>query len=209
MELDKELKKAISNLPSAEKDKLIFRLLKKDLVLANRLLFELVSEQSVEERRKLVQENLRKRIIRINHSFYSVGYLNMDVRYLSGEINDHVGTTKDKFGEIELNLFMINEILASNRKNILSASYKSAYKFCIAVIARAFKILMLIKKMHEDYFIEFKERLARFGNLIEENPYLKETAKNNGLDINWLILGNIPEDIAQIHKRLRENGFLS
>ena len=40
MTFDKDFKEAISHLPSSEKDKLILRLLKKDLVLANRLYFE-------------------------------------------------------------------------------------------------------------------------------------------------------------------------
>ena len=48
----KEFKEALSRLPSKEKDKLILRLLKKDLVLANRLLFELLSTNTVEEERQ-------------------------------------------------------------------------------------------------------------------------------------------------------------
>lgn len=59
MKLPEELKKAISHLPSVEKDKLIFRLLRKDLAIANRLLFELVSERSVEDLRDEVQEKLK------------------------------------------------------------------------------------------------------------------------------------------------------
>ena len=55
MILPKELKEAITHLSSTEKDKLIFRLLKKDLALANRLLFELVSSETVEEKRKKIQ----------------------------------------------------------------------------------------------------------------------------------------------------------
>lgn len=39
----KEFKEAISRLPSTEKDKLIFRLLKHDMALENRLYFELVN----------------------------------------------------------------------------------------------------------------------------------------------------------------------
>ena len=42
MKFSPEFKAAISDLPSAEKDKLIFRLLKKDENLANRIYFELL-----------------------------------------------------------------------------------------------------------------------------------------------------------------------
>jgi len=49
----KEFETAISHLPAKEKDKLILRLLKKDLILANRLQFELVDNGNIEERRAL------------------------------------------------------------------------------------------------------------------------------------------------------------
>lgn len=208
MQLPKELKEAISQLPSQEKDKLIFRLLKKDLVLANRLLFELVSDKTVEEQRTTVRKGLTNQIERATNLFYSAGYLNMDVRYMSGDINEHVSVTKDKFGEISLNLYMISEILKKNKNNILSQTPDKAQKFCVAVIARAFKILLLIDKMHEDYRIEFEEDLKMFGKLIGDNPYLMKTAIHHGFDVNWLISGEIPENITQIHKELRINGFL-
>lgn len=208
MKLPDEFKEAISRLSSNEKDKLIFRLLKKDLALANRLLFELVSDKSVEQAREEVKNRLERLIQRNLPNFYSCGVLNMEVRELSGIINDHVSITRDKFGEISLNLFMINSVLATNRQNILSQSEKNAKKFCTAVIARAFKIMLLIKKIHEDYFIEFQDDLRTFGELIEDNPYLTNVATYNGLDVNWLVSGEIPDDIAKIHRDLRDRGFL-
>ena len=57
MSFPKEFKEALSHLPSKEKDKLILQLLKKDLVLANRLLFELVNTNTVEEQREKVEKN--------------------------------------------------------------------------------------------------------------------------------------------------------
>ncbi|ANI90673.1 hypothetical protein A9P82_07495 [Arachidicoccus ginsenosidimutans] len=204
----KEFKTAISNLSSAEKDKLIFRLLKKDLVLANRLSFELVNTDTVEEQREKVKKRLAGRIDIVTQNFYSPGYLNWDVREMSGTINEHVSITKDKYGEISLNLFLLNKLLAQNNTNISSSTYDKAVKFCTAVIARTFKILLLIKKMHEDYFIEFKTDLETLGKLIGNNPFLLRTAIHNGLDTNWLLSGNIPDNIEQIHKQLRQNGFL-
>jgi len=35
-----------------------------------------------------------------------------------------------------------------------------------------------------------------------------KTAILNGLDVNWLIEFNIPNNIADIYKTLRENGLL-
>lgn len=153
MKFPEELKEAISQLPSKEKEKLIFRLLKHDLDLANRLLFELVSTDTVTQRRETIRKKLEIAVKRATEQFDSPGYLNMDVRYMSG------------------------------------------------VVARAFKIMLLIRKQHEDYFIEFEEGLKKFGNLIGQNPHLLNAAMHNGLDVNWLVK-------AEIHKDLRKRGYL-
>lgn len=95
MKLPQELKKAISNLPSKEKDKLIYRLLKYDLDLANRLLFELVSQDTVEDRRIALKKELEGYIDRTTN-FYSPGYLNMDIREMSGIINIRTRTDNER-----------------------------------------------------------------------------------------------------------------
>lgn len=68
--------------------------------------------------------------------------------------------------------------------------------------------MILIKKMHEDYFIEFEDDLKELGSLIGQNPYLMKTAISNGLDVNWLLHAEIPDDIEAIHKDLRARGYL-
>lgn len=204
----KEFKQAIQELPSTEKDKLIFRLLKRDLDLANRLHFELVDVESVEDKRASFEIDMLKKINYFSERFYSVGYLLQDTRFLSGEITNHVKITKDKFGEISLNIKMLIHLLMINNERIQSQTYSKAYTLCIYVIARAFKILLLIKAIDEDYFIDFKEDLALLGELIGQNHMLMRTAINNGLDVNWLLSGEIPEDIVAIHKEIRANGFL-
>ena len=204
----KEFKKAIQELPSAEKDKLIFRLLKRDLDLANRLHFELVDTETVEDKRATFELLLRKKIKQITDRFYSVGYLLQDTRYISGDITEHVRITKDKYGEISLNLKMLNYLLELNNDRILKENYAKAYTLCIYVIARAFKILILIKAIDEDYFIDFRDDLALLGEFISNNTFLTRTAINNGLDINWMLSGEIPEDIVAYHKDIRKQGFL-
>jgi hypothetical protein len=205
----KEFKEALSHLPSIEKDKLILRLLKKDLVLANRLLFELVNTDTVEEKREKVINSILYRIRRCQEQHSSISYLNWDVREFSGLINEHVSITKDKFGEAQLNLIMINEVLELNKNYILNSRPPAKRrKFCVAVIARAFKILIIINKLNIDYLIEFEDNLIKLGALISDNEYLMKEAIHNGLDVNWLLKVNIPEDIAAMHKEIRENGFL-
>lgn len=205
---DKEFKKAISELPSKEKDKLILRLLKKDLGLANRLYFELTDQRTVDDRRNELEEKIKKKIANATSSFWTVGYLMMDMRDISGLITEHVKITKDKFGEASLNLLMLNETLAQNSHRITEASRGKAHKICTYIVARAFKIMILIQKLHEDYFMDFQEDLHTLGIHFNENQYIMEAAIYNGLDVNWLISGEIPEDIIQQHKDLRANGYL-
>ena len=210
MNFPKEFKEALSHLPATEKDKLILRLLKKDLVLANRLLFELVNTNTVEEQREKVEKALIYKVRRsAENGHYTIGYLNWDVRELSGFINEHVKITKDKFGEAHLNLIMLNEVLEVNRDYILNSGPPAKRKrFCLAVIARAFKILLIIKKLDEDFLIEFEDNLKKLGVLIVDNKFLNDEAIKNGFDVNWILNAGIPDDIATIHKEVRAAGFL-
>ena len=205
---DKEFKTAIHNLSDLEKDKLILRLLRKDLDLANRLYFELVDTETVEQKREQLAKIISKKIKHANERFYSVGYLLMDIRYISGDINEHVRITKDKLGEISLNLQMLIEVLTINRMYILATKPNNCIKFYTYIVARAFKLLLLIKAINEDYFIEFKEDLENLGNLFLSYEHLMKHAIYNGLDVNWLLDAEIPENIVAIHKEIRVNGFL-
>ena len=208
MILPKELKEAITHLSSTEKDKLIFRLLKKDLALANRLLFELVSTDTVEEKRNKIQKSLAFEIDRAVEQFYSPGYLSMDVRYMSGMITEHVQITKDKFGDPYLNLLILNGIIPKLNKKLETFKPIKANKFYVPALARIFKILMNISKFHVDEQYEFRDNLYKLGKSITENPDFMKAAINNGLDINWLLNAEIPENIIEIHKNIRALGLL-
>lgn len=208
MTFDPEFVKALQLLPDKEKDKLILRLLKHDLQLANRLLFELVSTDSVEDRRAQVSEQVIRKVRLATERYYSMGYLLMEVREISGEINQHVSITKDKFGEISLNCLMLRQLLKLNNPRIASESYGKAYALCVYIVARIFKLLMLIQKQHEDLHMEFREDIETIGELMGRNPNLMKTAIYNGLDVNWLIQFEIPENIVDIHRELRNNGLL-
>ena len=208
MTFDPEFKKALQLLPDKEKDKLILRLLKHDLQLANRLRFKLVDADSVQDKRDQVRNRIIKRVQSATERYYSAGYLLMDIREISGEINEHVSITKDRIGEIDLNCLMLRYMLELNNEQISLETKGKSYTLCIYIIARVFKILMLIQKQHEDLHLEFKDDIGAIGEFIGKNHNLMEIAIHNGLDVNWLIQFNIPENIADIYKDLRKNGFL-
>jgi len=208
MTLDPEFKKALQLLPDVEKDKLILRLLKHDLNLANKLRFELVDIDSAEDKREQLKNRMIKRIELATERYYSPGILLMDIREISGEINEHVSITKDKFGEISLNCIMLSKLLELNNERLGVETYSKAYTLYIYIVARIFKILMLIQKQHEDLHIEFQENIETIGELIGNNQNLTKIGIRNGLDVNWLIQFEIPKNIADIYKTLRESGLL-
>lgn len=208
MTFDPEFKKALQMLPEKEKDKLILRLLKLNIPLAQRLFFELVDTDTPADKREEVKNHINRRVKRATEHYHSPGDLLQDLREISGLINDHVSVTKDKIGEISLHCQMLRSALELNNERIATAAKERSYTLHIYIIARVFKILMLIKKQHEDLYLEFKDDIKAIGMFIGSNHNLMSLAIHNGLDVNWLIGFKIPENIAEIHRDLRKNGFL-
>lgn len=178
------------------------------MTLANRLNFELIDKRTVDEIREDMEETVVRRVTRFSNNFYSPGYLMLDLRELSGVITEYVKVTKDKYGEASLNLLMLNETLKGNSHNILKSTRGRSRKLCIYIIARAFKILILISKMHEDIWLDFRSDLLSLGELIVGNEHLKMAAIQNGLEVQWLLEGEIPENIDAIHTDVRSKGYL-
>lgn len=209
MKFDKNFKEAIIRLPQAEKDKLLLRLLKKDLDLCNRLAFELLDTRTTDELQQEMEEELKNNIKKYATNFYSPGYFMMDLRHFSGLITKHVKITKDKMGDPYLNLILLTEALTYSNKRLSNTTAGASRKLCIYIVSKAFKILIGINKLDEDYFIEFRDNLIKLGKLFSENKHLMRTAIQNGFDIGWLLNSEIPEDIENIHKEIRKQGFLT
>ncbi len=209
MTFEKDFKEAISHLPSKEKDKLILRLLKKDRILAERLYFELVDPKTVDDRRFDKENDIKERIAFFSEYRLSPGDLMMYMREISGEITEHVKITKDKYGEVSLNLLLLLETLRKNNSQITQHSLGKSRKIYIYIIGRVFKILVLRQKLHEDLWLEFDDDLEQLGELITENSGLMKIAIQNGFDVNWLLNNDIPEDIDEIHREIRNQGFLT
>jgi hypothetical protein len=206
---NKEFIEALSHLSSAEKDKLILRLLKKDEILAKRLFYDLVDDYPIEKRRGELENHIISDMTDMGSQTYPIGYLSMAVRSLSGAINEHVKVTKDKYGEASLNLLLAIEAINQNKETLLKSQARvKLSKFYTAIIVRIFKVMLLIHKMDEDLKFDFNENLVILGGLIIDNPKLMKLCVNVGLDVNWLIHGEIPSDIVVVHKELKANGFL-
>ena len=207
MEFSKEFKQALSQFSPTEKDKLIFRLLKKDKLLSKKLYFELIEEETTDDKRNTMESYLKERITDLSKHIGNPKYFLVLVRKLSGEITEHVKVTTDKFGDVFLNLFLVNTILEHNDK-LSRQRFDAVYKLYIYLINKIIKALIQIQKLDEDYWLEFDEILTDIDFQLHENLYLEKLCINNGLDFNWLKCENIPDHFELIVKDIRSQGFL-
>lgn len=154
MALPDPLKKAIVQMSPQEKDKLLLRLVAKDPLLVDRLHFELIEDSStLPERREVIRERIMK-IAQMSQ--YSPGWIMMDMRSMSGDITHHVKITKDKYGEIELTLLMLNAFFEHHAEQL--RHYTSRSDKCALYMAKKTQtVLKLLTKMDEDYFVDFED----------------------------------------------------
>ncbi|AZB34318.1 MULTISPECIES: deoxyuridine 5'-triphosphate nucleotidohydrolase [Chryseobacterium] len=207
MEYSKEFKAALSAFSSAEKDKLIFRLLKKDKLLSKKLYFELIDPETTDDKRKAMEQNVEEKVLLASKYIGNAKYFLTIIRKISAEITEHIKITTDKFGEVSLNLLMVDKILDYNT-DLSRQRFDNVYKLYIYIINKLFKSLILIKKLDEDYWMEFDDLLRTIQQKTLENRYLQKLCINNGLDFNWFESDNIPDNIEQIMKDIKSQGFL-
>jgi hypothetical protein len=207
MEYSKEFKAALSAFSGTEKDKLIFRLLRKDKLLSKKLYFELIDPETTDDKRNAMEDQVEEKILLASKYIGNAKYFLTIIRKISAEITEHVKITTDKFGEVSLNLLLVNKILDYN-EDLSRQRFDNVYKLYIYLINKVFKSLILVKKLDEDYWIEIDEYLRETQTKILENHYLQKLCINNGLDFNWLECSNIPDNIDGVVKEIKSQGFL-
>lgn len=207
MEYSKEFKQALSEFSPIEKDRLIFRLLKKDKLLSKKLYFELIDPETTDDKRNAMEEIISARVSEISRYVANQKYFLVLIRKLSAEITEHVKITTDKFGDVYLNLFLVNKVLEHNEK-LGRQRFDAVYKLYIYLINKVIKALIQIKKLDEDYWMEFDELLSDIDFQIHETLYLEKLCINNSFDFNWLKSENIPDHLDLIFKEIKSQGFL-
>jgi hypothetical protein len=207
MEYSKEFKAALSNFSSIEKDRLIFRLLKKDKLLSKKLYFELIDPETTDNKRDSMEEIVSEKVLLASKYIGNQKYFLGIIRKISAEITEHVKITTDKFGEASLNLLLINKILEYN-EDLSRQRFDNVYKLYIYIINKTVKALSLIKKLDVDYWMELDEHLDILKEKIQQNHYLSKLFTNNEIDLNWLTSDKIPENFDLIIKDIKNQGFL-
>ncbi|MBD2705379.1 hypothetical protein IC229_32495 [Spirosoma sp. BT702] len=179
--LDSDLKKAIVRMPDVEKDKLLLRLIAKDAVLAERLQFELVEhKRTIDERRELIRQFIRRTA---DLKQDSAGWIMMDMRTISGYISRHLKVTKDKYGEVELMLYMLNTFYDYNA-HLLQKYNSRTDKAAEYIAKRTDQVLKKIVKLDPDYYIEFIDEVNKLLGWIHQNAPA-HYARQLGLPREW------------------------
>ena len=181
--LDPDLKKAIIRMPGVEKDKLLLRLLAKDTILTERLQFELVEHSdTLEERRDLIRQFIDRTA---NLHQDSAGWVMMDMRTVSGYISRHLKVTKDKYGEVELMLYMLNTFYDHNA-HLLQKYNSRTDKAAEYIAKRAEQVLKKVGKLDADYHIEFADEINKLlGGVHYSAP--AHDARQLGLPNEWVV----------------------
>ncbi len=158
MPLDPDLKKAVIRLPGVEKDKLLLRLIAKDATLTEKLNFELVEHgKTIYERRSLI----RQFIDRIAHQKQDTpGWVMMDMRTVSGYISRHLKVTNDKYGEVDLSLYLLNTFYEQHA-HLLQKYNARSDKAAQYIARRTDQVLKKARKLDPDYHIEFADDINK------------------------------------------------
>ena len=179
--IPKELETAILALPNKERDKMLLRLIAKNELLTQQLYFQLLEDESdLKEKRQEIKNNIL-RVAKMTHA--SSGWMMMDMRMLNAEISSHVKITKDKYGEVELTLYLLNIFFDLQLKWLEKYSSKSD-TLAEYVAKRTEFLLKKLPKLEPDYFIEFD---ADVNKLLERVHKYCPSAYARALNLpkNW------------------------
>jgi len=192
VKLTNDLKKAISGLSHKEKDKLLFRLIAKEPILAEQLVFKLLEDgNSAEDRRTDLAKEMEQFLTDYQKYYYSPGYLLLELRTLSAKITQHVKTTKDKYGEVALNFLMLNKALEIFGGKISKVRPHRSRTLNSYVVNRAIKLIGLVRKIHEDYRLDFSDDMVKLGEAIQSMDAMKRIAEEFELDMEVLLSGEV------------------
>lgn len=184
--LDEQLKAAIARMPVAEKDKLLLRLVAKDEKLVRRLVFELMEGgETRDERAAVLRSEIAENLANASEEYLTPGYLLLYLRHWNARINEHVQATKDKSGEVSLTLFMLAEVFRLHHEMLRTFSEKRSDTLAPYVVRRTAAILPKAKKLHEDYFIEFRRDAQDLLEHIWAFPPTAKIAEEQGLPRYW------------------------
>jgi hypothetical protein len=161
-----------------QKDKLLLKLFRKDPLLVEKLAFEFFEDKSdLTHRVQVLKDNINQNVTPNRLPWNTPGELMMLMRTQNGRITEHVKITKDKYGEVELTLFLLNTTF-ERFWAMLNEKKQRADKFSEYILRRTVILFKNLSKLHEDNYLDFREDLKKlmdYLNLYQPTKYrLKE-----------------------------------
>jgi hypothetical protein len=161
-----------------QKDKLLLKLFRKDPMLVEKLAFEFFEDKSdLEQRRRDIKTKIDKYIIQSYIVWDTPGDLMMEMRSINGRITEHVKITKDKYGEVELTILLLNTAF-DRFWQMLNDKVTRADTFAEYCLKRTLHIIKCLDKLHEDNYLDFKEDLDRLYGYLHKYKKTSYEAKN-------------------------------
>lgn len=181
-----ELKNAILDLPSKEKDKILLRLINKDETLVEHLHFQLLEDENdLIDRVNIIYEKIDNQFKKAHHLINQINInrshrqLLLCLKSLSGLVNYHVQITKDKTSEFELRKYILQE--SFNRysylfaKNTTGENADKLYKY---QAGRLKLIRTMFEKFHEDLQYDYMDELKKIDDFLKDTPLKDELIIN-------------------------------
>ncbi|NLZ94876.1 MAG: hypothetical protein GX921_03505 [Bacteroidales bacterium] len=203
-----EFKAALALLPSKEKDKLLWRLIKRDELLARRLEYELLAPYDAVDKRDELAELIQDRIIAMAGRRERLSVILSQFRRFSGDITRHVYVTKDKVGEITLNFILLQQAMRLLNNTSYMFGGRAVQKYIVYMLNKLYRTCMLVHKLHIDYHIELEDDAQKLGEIMQANLDLMKYVNHHKFNVDWLIDFDIPEDLDEHYKAVRQQGLL-
>ena len=153
----KDLKAAIIALPVKEKDRLLLRLVAKDKVLTEHLHYKILEgEGDLEDRKETIKSNVAALIPELKA--LNAKEALAKVRKLIASVNHFYKVTKDPIGEVELKLFILQEVPLTYKRSIFG--YRDySFLFASFYIKTVETTINKLKKLHEDLQFDLADPL--------------------------------------------------
>ncbi|KAA3440695.1 hypothetical protein [Rufibacter hautae] len=179
--LEKDLRQAVLGLPAARKDKLLLQLLSSQPVLQDQLKFELLEgEEGLELRR----EALAAQIQTVAQGFYyNATDLLICLRTLCPPLSYHAKITNDVYGEINLLLQLLQEVL-THQKEMLQVLTGGTEALGLFLAKRAEEMLQKLNKLHEDLHVEFADAVNEVLPKLHASA-AGYAARKQGVPVQW------------------------
>ena len=174
-------------MPEPEKDKLLLRLVAKDSMLVRKLQHQLLEDAvDMEAQRDTLAAQVRDHFA--SDSFaqwsYTPGLIMMELRNFSGAITRHVKVTKDKYGEVQLLLLLVN-LPFRHQRQVLEKRIRRSEKFAVYVCKKAQVTLKKLTALNRDYYIEFEKDANEMLKHLSQYPPTAQLMDEYSLPKQW------------------------